>query len=265
MKEPNSAIIKIGIAINIITAVMFTFFTAYQIYLLIQIDTQRNGRLIGIIFYLFITAASFFALVHKTGLRIARSVLLIAGLLLLFGIKLFNASAIFGSLDFANAPSVLRCAVYVVSQLGTIMLAVYYLFFRHNKKINSKRKLIVALMAFVIVLYVSVLIMECVLIMNYRVNIDLTRKYTVIGRLLYCFGFVGMAAGFMLPSSRGKSSTEEYINKEQSDAEVLVSSEKKDKPRSDKDKKRNPVLDDANIVFSTTKSRGSHSKKHRHK
>ena len=151
---------------------MFTFFTAYQIYLLIQIDTQRNGRLIGIIFYLFITAASFFALVHKTGLRIARSVLLIAGLLLLFGIKLFNASAIFGSLDFANAPSVLRCAVYVVSQLGTIMLAVYYLFFRHNKKINSKRKLIVALMAFVIVLYVSVLIMECVLIMNYRVNIE---------------------------------------------------------------------------------------------
>ena len=106
MKEPNSAILKLGTAINIITAVMFTFFTAYQIYLLIQIDTQRNGRLIGIIFYLFITAASFFALVQKIGLRIARSVLLIAGLLLLFGIKLFNASAIFGSLDFAKAPSV---------------------------------------------------------------------------------------------------------------------------------------------------------------
>ena len=216
MKEPNSAIIKLGIAINIITAVMFTFFTAYQIYLLIQIDTQRNGRLIGIIFYLFITAASFFALVHKTELRIARSVLLIAGLLLLFGIKLFNASAIFGSLDFANAPSVLRCAVYVVSQLGTIMLAVYYLFFRHNKKINSKRKLIVALMAFVIVLYVSVLIMECVLIMNYRVNIDLTRKYTVIGRLLYCFGFVG----FMLPI-RGLIDPED-MQKQAADEDDLV-------------------------------------------
>ena len=220
MKEPNSAILKLGTAINIITAVMFTFFTAYQIYLLIQIDTQRNGRLIGIIFYLFITAASFFALVHKTGLRIARSVLLIAGLLLLFGIKLFNASAIFGSLDFANAPSVLRCAVYVVSQLGTIMLAVYYLFFRHNKKINSKRKLIVALMAFVIVLYVSVLIMECVLIMNYRVNIDLTRKYTVIGRLLYCFGFVSMAAGFMLPI-RGLIDPED-MQKQAADEDDLV-------------------------------------------
>ena len=199
MKESNSAMIKLGTAVNIITAVMFTLFTAYQIFLLIHIDAQRNGRLTGIILYLFLTAASFFALVHKPGIKFARSVLLIAGLLLLFGIRLINVPVIFGNLDFANTPSVLRCAVYVFSQLGTIALAIYYLLLRHNKRINSKRIRMVLLMSFVIVLYVSVLIMEYVLILKYRVNIDLSVKYTMLSRLLYCFGFVGMAVSFMLP------------------------------------------------------------------
>ena len=93
--------IKLGTAVNIITAVMFTLFTAYQIFLLIHIDAQRNGRLTGIILYLFLTAASFFALVHKPGIKFARSVLLIAGLLLLFGIRLINVPVIFGFCKYA--------------------------------------------------------------------------------------------------------------------------------------------------------------------
>lgn len=264
MKESNSALLIYGTAINIITAVMFTLFTAYQIYLAVQIDAQRAGRLMGIILYLFITAASFFAIVQKPGLRIVRSVLLIAGLLLLFAARLFNVPAIFGRLDFADTPSVLNCAVYVFSQLGTIIFAVYYLFFRHNKRINSKRKLVVLLMTFVIILYVAVLIMECVLILKYRVNIDLSGKYTVLGRLLYCAGFVGMAVSFMLPIEVFSPSVE-MMNQVSDEDSFVFSTPKKNKSHSDKDKKRNPVLDNADLVFSTTSSRRSRSNKSKRK
>ena len=260
MKESNSAMIKLGTAVNIITAVMFTLFTAYQIFLLIHIDAQRNGRLTGIILYLFLTAASFFALVHKPGIKFARSVLLIAGLLLLFGIRLINVPVIFGNLDFANTPSVLRCAVYVFSQLGTIALAIYYLLLRHNKRINSKRIRMVLLMSFVIVLYVSVLIMEYVLILKYRVNIDLSVKYTMLSRLLYCFGFVGMAVSFMLPI-KGYSPSVKRMNQVSDEDAFVFSAPKKDKPHSDKDKKRNLVSDEDDFVFSAPKKDKPHSDK----
>ena len=261
MKESNLKIAKT--IVRLFTAASFLLFTAYQVFLLIQITTQREGRLIGIVFYAFLTAASFLSLIHKRGFRILRSVLFVSGMIALFVVRLFSAPRTFEALDFSNMASVLNVAVYVASQLGTLIFVFYYLAIRTNKKIKNKRKITMVLMTAVIALYALSLILECVMILKYRMYIDLSRKFTVIGRLLYFFGFAGTAVNFMLPSSRGKSSTEEYINKEQNDAEVLVSSEKKDKPRSDKDKKRNPVLDDANIVFSTTKSRGSHSKKHR--
>ena len=124
---------------------------------------------------------------------------MIGGLSLNFIIRLLNAGAMFGMLNFAYVPSVLNCAIYVFSQLAELLLLVYYVFFRHNPKLNSKRKLVIFLMSFVIVLYVACLIMECVLLMKYRMNIDLSRKFTVISRFLYCIGFVSMAVNFMLP------------------------------------------------------------------
>ena len=196
MKESNSAMIKLGTAVNIITAVMFTLFTAYQIFLLIHIDAQRNGRLTGIILYLFLTAASFFALVHKPGIKFARSVLLIAGLLLLFGIRLINVPVI----------------------------------------------------------------LEYVLILKYRVNIDLSVKYTMLSRLLYCFGFVGMAVSFMLPI-KGYSPSVKRMNQVSDEDAFVFSAPKKDKPHSDKDKKRNPVLDEDGFVFSAPKKDKPHSDK----
>ena len=92
-------------------------------------------------------------------------------------------------------------------------------------------------MFFVIALYVSTLLMECVMIIKYRVNIDLSGLSTVISRFIYFFGFVGTAVSFMLPSTKVQSSTEQYINKKQIDEDVMVMSSKKESSHSDKDKK----------------------------
>ena len=43
---------------KLITALSFTLFTAYQIYLAVNIETNRVGRLIGIVFYLLLTGVS---------------------------------------------------------------------------------------------------------------------------------------------------------------------------------------------------------------
>ena len=217
-----------NIIVYIVTGLSFALFTAYQVFLAVQIPEQRAGRIIGIVFYVFLTAASFLALIRIPVLRITRSVLLLAGLLLLFAMRLFSASAVFGSLDFANTPSVLYCAVYVFSQLGTFILAFYYLLFRRNK-INRKRKLIAALMSIVIVLYVSVLVMECVLILKYRVNIDLSVKFTVLSRILYCLGFAGTAVGFMLPVQE-PAAPEDMLNQAMDEGDLVFSNSENANP-----------------------------------
>lgn len=249
MKESNLKTTKV--IIRVITAVSFLLFTAYQAFLLVKLPLLREGRLIGIGIYVFITAASFLALVHFSRIRVLRSVLLLVGLLTLFVMRLLNAPGYVAMLTYSiNVPSVLNFAVYVVSQLCTLMLVVYYLVFRTNNKMKSKLKVSRVLMTIVIVLYALNLVMECILILKYRMNIEYGRILTSLSRVLFFIGYVGTAVNFMLPPTPGESETEQYINKEQADADIMVISPENERPRSDKS--RNPVLDDTHIVFSDT-------------
>ena len=192
MKE--STLKPVKTTVRILTGLSFLLFIAYQLFLMMQLPEQRFGRLIGIILYLFITVASFFALSHNRVIRVLRSVFFLSGFIALFLIKLLNLFPLFGSLDFSNTPSVLNCAVYVATQIGTLIFVLYYLIIRTNKKIKNKKKITAVLMFFVIALYVSTLLMECVMIIKYRVNIDLSGLSTVITRFIYFFGFVGTVA-----------------------------------------------------------------------
>lgn len=76
---------------------------------------------------------------------------------------------------------------------------------KSKKKRKKARKISAALVSVAIALFVSCLIMECVLLVKYRINIDLNLKATLISRFLYCFAFVGMAVGFLLRSRHGSS------------------------------------------------------------
>lgn len=203
--------------VNFLTGLFFTIFTAYQIFLLVQIEENRFGRLLGIAVFLCFSAASFFSLIHKMNFKIARSTLLIAALSFNFIFKLLNAQLIFSSVNFSNIPSILNCAIYIFSELGFLTLLVYYLFFRlktNNKsklKSDTIRKITQIMMYVVIFLFVSCLIMEIVLILVYNTNITFNMKTTLISRFLYCFAFVGMAVGFMLRNKKGKLPEVDYI------------------------------------------------------
>lgn len=242
MNESYLKINKIRTFINIVTATAFLLFSAYHIYLFTQITASRPGRLLGIISFLCLAFAAVSTMIPKPAFRILRTVLMIGGLALNFIIRLFNAGVIFGRLDFANIPSVLNCAIYVFSQLAELLLLVYYVFFRHNPKLNSKRGLVIFLMTFVILLYAACLVMECVLLMKYRMNIDLSRKFTVISRFLYFIGFAGIAVNFMLPVHK-VSKSNDFMNQPPEDDDLLFSTsessaKKQNKKKTNKNKQK---------------------------
>ena len=82
--------------------------------------------------------------------------------------------------------------------------------------------------------------------------------------LLEMTTYHGIAVGFMLPPSQIEDENEEYINKEQADADVMVISPENKKPREEEERRRNLVIDDADIVMSP-QSNKSHSKKNKPK
>ena len=187
---------------RLITALAFTLFTAYQIYLAVNIDTNRFGRLIGIAFYLMITVASFLDLSENDKVWMAHSVLLVVGLVLLFAMRLLSIGTVFSGLSFSNPSSVLNVAVYVLSQLGTLVLIAGYPAARADLTEKQMKRLIVTLMTIAIALFTLHFILECVLMIQYRMNIEQSLKYTLISRVLYFIGFAGTAFCFMLPAPK---------------------------------------------------------------
>lgn len=190
--------------VRLFTALSFLLFTAYQVYLAVNIEENRVGRLIGVSLYALITLASFFAFSEKRAFRVTRSILLVFSLMSLFVIRLFNLPALFRSLQNANATAALNFLIYFCSQLGTVVLLVGYLIHKSKMEEKPKRITTIVMMSIVIGLYVACLSMESILMIVYRFNIDLSLKFTLVSRLLYCFGFVGTAVGIMMPAPKIK-------------------------------------------------------------
>ena len=209
--------------IRLAPAVAFALFTAYQIMLAIKVDVNRSGRLTGIAIYLVITVAAVFDLFDKFGLWIAHVILMVASLVTLFVMRMFNASMMFESLDFSSIPSVLNVTVYILSQLGTLVLATSYLLLSIDLSRNQMAKLIKVFMIIVIAIYALTFVLECILMIAYRMNIDLRLRYSLPSRVLYLVGFAGTAFAFMLPAPKRepkKKKTGEFLYADDDDEEV---------------------------------------------
>ena len=142
VKKTNAGKNKGRMILQLSTALLFTLFTAYQVYLLVVLKTNwenRVGRLSGIILFIFISVSTVFAIIPRPVFRVLSSVLLIVGLSLNIIFKLTNAVAVFERLNFAVIPSVLNCAVYVGSQVAAFVLLLYFVVFRRREKVGAKR------------------------------------------------------------------------------------------------------------------------------
>ncbi len=210
------------ILIRLMTALSFVLFTAYQSYLAAISPSNRLGRLLGIGVFLIITLASFFDFSEKGSLWIAHSVLLVIGLILLFSIRMLNLSQLLEYLDPEYPPSVLNFAIFVLSQLGVVVLVVGHLMVRAEIPERRLRILLFVLMSVAIVLYIACFVLECVQMIKYRVNIDFSLKITLLTRVLYCAGFVGTAVSLILPAPKKveKDRTGQFLYSERNEDEI---------------------------------------------
>ena len=208
--------------VRLVTALSFVIYTAYQIFLVVQVSAQRTGRLIGVTFYVIVTVASILALVYRPGVRIVRSVTFVVGFMSLFIMRMLSVPSMFAYLNFSRMYTVLTVASYVATELGTLLLAMYYLAVRTRKNVKHERTITMIMMSIVILLFTFVLAAECVLVLRYHLLVDYNIPLTLMGKVLFYIGFVGTAVNFMMPSDRGDADLEEYINKEQADADATA-------------------------------------------
>ena len=213
---------KLQFVIKLLTALAFTILTLYQVVLLFAIDSARFGRSLGITCYIVITIACYLALGQKKKVQTASSVILVIGLFMLFLIKLINVPGLFGVLNFSVPTSVLNCSVYILSQMGAVLLAVFNLTLRHDRDTAAKRRAVVILMSIVIAMFLACFIMESILLIKYRVNIDLSLKVTFATRLIYFCGFTGLAVRFMLPEPKAEEEAKsgEFVYSEDVEDEI---------------------------------------------
>lgn len=213
---------KFQFFIRLLTALSFGLFAAYQIFLILQIEENRIGRLIGIPFYLVLTIVSFLMFADNRKAGIARTILFVGGMTLLVFVKLINIPVLFGNVNLSDLPSVMNCVVYVLSQLGAICLIVYYITLRNSNEFRKKQTLRVVLSLIIAALYLACLVMELIMLLKYRANIDLGLKLTFLSRFLYFFGFAGTAVCLMLPALlvEVEHKTGEFVFSEEDDDDI---------------------------------------------
>lgn len=242
------------------TAVSFALYTVYRVILLMQSDRDIFIGVAGVIVFVIITVASFFALLHRGILRRLRSSLLTAGLVMNAILLLSNVTELFGSLNSADTATVLRFAVFVCSELSMLILLLYYLLIRQRSGASRKRSQTVGLMSGVIVLLVVSFVMECVLMLQYGEGVQMSLAGSVAGRLLYCLGFVGTAIGFMLPVAKRKSGEKEDTAADK-DVFYVQSIPYRERPHNTE---KETIAGEVKYVMPVSQEKKTHSHSHSH-
>ena len=213
---------KFQLFIRLLTALSFGIYTVYQIYLSVMIEESRFGRLIIAFILLLITISSVLMFFDNHKAAKARTILFVVGMLLLVFVKMLNIPVLFGNLDSSNPVSVMNCVIFVLTQLGAIGLLVYFITLRSSEEFRKKQTLRVVLSLIIAALYLACLVMELIMLLKYRANIDLGLKLTALSRFLYFFGFAGTAICLMLPALlvEVEHKTGEFVFSEEDDDDI---------------------------------------------
>ena len=194
---------KFQLFIRFVTAMSFALFTIYQIILVVKIEENRIGRLIGIGIFLLITVASFLGFSDKYGVWLAHAILFVGGLIVLFVMRILNLTTVFG--DMSSPGSVLNGTVYILSQVGALVLIAGYVALRADLESRPMKILETVLMTVAIVIFAACFIIDCVLALKYGVNIEGPLMPYLLSRLLFRLGFIGTAVSFLLPVPKRES------------------------------------------------------------
>ena len=95
-------------------------------------------------------------------------------------------------------------AELTVAQIETLVLLADYMVARSKMKEKKRFKITAFMTVILILMYISCLMIECLLMFRYHTNIDLRLDLALISRILYCFAFIGATVCLMFPGPKKK-------------------------------------------------------------
>lgn len=195
-----------------LTGFLFFVYSAYNVFIAIS-DGKRGippeGILISIVVALMFAVFAGFMLTWSVGVKtknmlflsIRRTAFIIA-LLVVFFLKLRMAVKVIAYLDFSELHTVLYGVSYLMTQVGLLLLIIYYAFIL--KRVSFYPGAAVALPTIAIILFLCSLILEAILFFVYGIGVEDSMLRTAVIRPVFYLGFIGLSLYFLFPLKQAK-------------------------------------------------------------
>ena len=193
----------------ILTALLFAVYSVYNIFIIYRggasLPSQANliSAVVALMYFVF-TAFAVTAGVKSKDIRflIGRRVAFIVALLTVFALKLRMAGQVIAYLDFSKLYTVLNGCAYLVTQIGLLLLLIYYIFIL--KKLPFYPRAGVALPTAAAVLFLCGLALEAVLYFVYGIGLETSPLRTIVMRPVFYLGLIGLSLYFLFPPQTAK-------------------------------------------------------------
>lgn len=193
----------------ILTALLFAVYTVYNVFIIYRGGASLPSQAILIsavvaLMYFVFTAFAVTAGVKSKDIRflICRRVAFIVALLTVFALKLRMAGQVIAYLDFSKLYTVLNGCAYLVTQIGLLLLLIYYIFIL--KKLPFYPRAGVALPTAAAVLFLCGLALEAVLYFVYGIGLETSPLRTIVMRPVFYLGLIGLSLYFLFPPQTAK-------------------------------------------------------------
>lgn len=193
----------------ILTALLFAAYTVYNVFIIYRGGASLPSQAILIsavvaLMYFVFTAFAVTAGVKSKDIRflIGRRVAFIVALLTVFALKLRMAGQVIAYLDFSKLYTVLNGCAYLVTQIGLLLLLIYYIFILKNLPFYPRAG--VALPTAAAVLFLCGLALEAVLYFVYGIGLETSPLRTIVMRPVFYLGLIGLSLYFLFPPQTAK-------------------------------------------------------------
>ena len=202
MKQPYKPTARLTVAA--LTGVMFAAYAAYSVFILIR-DARHlssTARVISaavaIVFAVFALFAWTCNLKPETiHILIVRRIAFVAGLVIVFLLKLRMITKVSAYLDFSQFHTVLYACAYLLTQVAIALLLIYYAFILPKLAVYPKAAVQLPMIA--LILFVLSMILEALLLFIYGIGTETSYLRSAVSRPLFFLGFIGLSAYFLLP------------------------------------------------------------------
>lgn len=199
MKQPYKPTARLTVAA--LTGVMFAAYAAYSVFILIRdarhLSTTARviSAAVAIVFAVFAWTCNLKP--ETIHILIVRRIAFVAGLVIVFLLKLRMITKVSAYLDFSQFHTVLYACAYLLTQVAIALLLIYYAFILPKLAVYPKAAVQLPMIA--LILFLLSMILEALLLFIYGIGTETSYLRSAVSRPLFFLGFIGLSAYFLLP------------------------------------------------------------------